>query len=115
MLDQADRSRYTQRDEVILRFRPAQDPYDSTRSLAEGLHSGRPGAIGVRERFAEQTFGAVGVNLETKDQAAELAVNDHVTCLVAWIHLESGLVGGMAERCRAKEQRDQRGRNRVFR
>src|SRR5437762_7839884 len=66
MLDHADRSRYTQRDEVILRFRAAQDLYDSTRSLTEGLHSGRPGAIGVRERFAEQTFGAVGVNLDRK-------------------------------------------------
>src|SRR5437762_9011702 len=46
-LDQADRSRNAQGDEVILRFRPGQDSYDSTRSLAEGLDSGRYGAVGV--------------------------------------------------------------------
>src|SRR5437868_6906629 len=114
MLDHADRSRYTQRDEVILRFRSAQDLYDSTRCLVKSFNSGRPGAVGVREHLAEQTFRAVWVNLETKDQAAELAVNDHVTCLVVWIHWECGLVGGGAERCREKQQRDQR-QNRAFR
>ena len=46
-LDQADRSSYAQGDEVILRFRPGQDSYDSTRSLAEGLNSGRYCAVGI--------------------------------------------------------------------
>ena len=47
VLDQADRSRYTLGDEIILRLRFGQYSYDVTGSLTEGLDSGRYRAVGV--------------------------------------------------------------------
>src|SRR4051794_35042810 len=47
LFDQAHRSRYAQRDKVILRFRSGQNSYDSTCRLVESLNSGRHRAVGV--------------------------------------------------------------------
>ncbi len=86
--DQADRAGHGPGDKVILRFVLARTlmilpvAWLKVSTRAETVPSG------FSDRFAEQSFGAVGVDLETKDQAAEFPTDDHVARARVWIGLE---------------------------
>ena len=48
--------------------------------------------VGISDRFAKQAFGAIGIDLETKNIAAKFTVHDHVAGPDVWIRLKFGHV-----------------------
>lgn len=78
LLEEADRAGHASGDKVVLRVRPAENPDDPAGGLVKGLDRRRHGAVCISDRLAEEAFGPVWINLESKDIATKLTADDHV-------------------------------------
>ena len=64
----------TEGDEVIVLIRSSRDGHDLSGRLIENFGRGEDRAVGIGLELAQQTLGACGVDVETKNSASEMPV-----------------------------------------
>jgi hypothetical protein len=105
VLDQSNAvADYAQRDEVVLRLRLGNHLEDLSRILVKRFDCRQYAAIGLKGTLAQNTFGAVLVDIEAEYLPTKLAVNENLAGANRWFRLEVFIVRlpeikGLPERC----------------